>query len=431
MMDTTIRKIGECRIPSPLNMATDICGHEANYTGDQAVVRYRVIEGTGKDLPDLTFEKAGPRRHIFFDPAKTRAAIVTCGGLCPGLNNVIRSVFLELHHRYGVKEVLGIRYGYEGLNLECGQPPIVLTSEIVDRIHEHGGTILGSSRGPQPSDVMIQFLLKHQIDILFCVGGDGTLRGAKELADEIQARNLPISVIGIPKTIDNDVLYVQRTFGLLTAVERARAILDCAHVEAKSALNGVGLVKVMGRHAGFVACGATLASGDVNIVLIPESPFVLDGEKGLLAYLRDRLEKRRHAVIVVAEGAGQDLMTTEGEKDRSGNKKMGDIGLFLKEKIVAFGKQVGLPVDVKYFDPSYYVRSVPANSDDAIFCDQLARGAVHAAMSGRTAMIISFWNGTTMHVPMEMATSGSKQVDLSSNLWVSCLSATGQPNRFG
>jgi 6-phosphofructokinase 1 len=402
----------------------------ANYTTDRARVRYRLIENTDAPVPDLLFELAGPREHIYWNPAQTRAAIVTCGGLCPGLNNVIRSVFLELHHRYGVPEVLGLRFGYQGLNPACGHEPMKLSEDIVDRIHEHGGTILGTSRGPQPPEVMVDFLQHNRINILFCVGGDGTLRGAKSISDAAAARGFPVSVIGIPKTIDNDVMYVQRTFGVMTAVEQARRVLESAHMEARSAYNGVGLVKLMGRHAGFVTCGATVSSGEVNIALIPEVPFALEGENGLFAYLRKRLEKRHHAVIVVAEGAGQDLMAQTEGTDRSGNRKMSDIGLFLRDGMREYANRAGMPIDVKYFDPSYYIRSGAPISEDAILCDQLARSAVHAAMAGRTAMIVSMWHSAYMHVPIDMATSASKQVDLEGPLWAACLSATGQPETF-
>jgi len=429
-VDTTIRNLGPGTLRSPVPMATVWGEQDAKYVTDAERVRYRIVENTGKDLPDHKFERAGAREMIFFDPPKTRAAIVTCGGLCPGLNNVIRSAFLELHYRYGVAEVLGIRYGFAGLNPEVAKPPFILTAERVDNIHEHGGTMLGTSRGPQPVAAMVDYLASANIDILLCVGGDGTLRGAKAIAEEALARGLPISVVGIPKTIDNDVLYVSRTFGVLTAVERARHILECAHMEARSAYNGVGLVKVMGRRAGFVACGATVASQEVNFALIPEVPFALDGPNGFLAHLRERLRSRQHAVIVVAEGAGQDLLPSSEHRDRSGNLLLQDIGVLLKQRINDFAASEGLQVDVKYFDPSYYIRSVAANSEDAVYCDQLARYAVHAAMAGKTAMVVSSWNSAFMHVPIDMVTSGSKQVDLEGPLWAAVLASTGQPKRF-
>jgi 6-phosphofructokinase 1 len=286
---------------SPLQLGLRRDGTSA-FVADRARVRYQVECDTGHDLPaDILFEKAGPREQIFFKPSKTSAAIVTCGGLCPGLNNVIRSAFLELHENYGFREVWGIRYGYAGLNAGVGQPPIRLTPALVDEIHEVGGTILGTSRGPQPTQAMVDFLVERQIQILLCVGGDRTLRGASAIAAEAQRRGLAIAVVGIPKTIDNDVMYIARTFGLSTATEVARKVLDCAHNEAKSAYHGVGLVKLMGRHAGFIAATALMASQEVNFCLVPEVPFILEGQRGFLEALRERLEKHGHAVVVVAE----------------------------------------------------------------------------------------------------------------------------------
>jgi len=427
--DTAVTTLGACTIPSPLRLGRHPEAGFPPFVPETARVRYRVdCDPTCGTEPDVFFEKAGPRERLFFDPRRTRAAIVTCGGLCPGLNNVIRSIFLELHHNYGVPEVLGLRYGYAGLNAAGAEPPLRLTPELVDTIHEEGGTILGTSRGPQPVEVMVDFLVERGIDLLFCVGGDGTLRGARSIAEEVLRRGLKIAVVGVPKTIDNDVMYVQRTFGMQTAVDKAREVLDAAHNEAKSAYNGVGLVKVMGRDAGFIAAMATLASQEVNFTLIPEVPLVLEGPRGFLETLRRRLAARHHAVVVVAEGVGRELMAGEPtETDASGNPKPPDIGPFLKHRIIQHMRQSGIPVDVKYFDPSYLIRSVPANSDDAIFCDALARHAVHAGMAGKTNVVVGIWNGVFTWVPIPLAVSGKKQVDPAGPLWKSVLAATGQP----
>ncbi len=427
--NTQIEALGPCTVPSPLPLAAEAGTGHGQFVPDAARVRYQAELDTGEDLPgDVFFEKAGPRETLFFEPRQTRAAIVTCGGLCPGLNNVIRSAFLELHHNYGVPEMLGLRYGYAGLNPAVGEPPLRLTPEIVDDIHEDGGTILGSSRGPQPSEVMVDFLAQAGINVLFCVGGDGTLRGARDIGEEARKRKLPIAVVGIPKTIDNDVMYITRTFGVSTATEKAREVLDCAHNEAKSVFNGVGLVKVMGRDAGFIAACATLASQEVNSTLIPEVPLRLDGPRGFLEVLRRRLEARHHAVVVVAEGAGQELLAGDGAlRDASGNKLHADIGPFLKERIVGHMKQANVPVEVKYFDPSYFIRSVRANTDDAMLCDQLGRNAVHAAMAGKTNLIVGLWNGLFTHVPIPLAVSAKKHVDTAGLLWKSVLATTGQP----
>lgn len=428
-----VATLGERQFRSPLNLRS--CGEgSGNFVPDEARVRYL------GDLPsskppapedDPLFEKAGPREFLFFQPSEVKAAIVTCGGLCPGLNNVIRSVFLALHHNYGVKNVFGVRYGYEGLNPKVGLPLISMTPDFVEHIQEEGGSVLGSSRGPQPAPVIVDFLQEKGINMLFCVGGDGTQRGAHNVYEEIQRRGLPISIVGIPKTIDNDIMFVKRTFGLSTAVEKAHEILDCAHNEAHGMMNGVGLVKVMGRDAGYIAVGAALSSQEVNFVLVPEVPFALEGENGFLNHLRKRLERRNHAVVVVAEGAGQDLLNSAGaEKDASGNVKYADIGLFLKDQINRHFKGIKMPVNVKYFDPSYFIRSVPANCDDSLLCDMLARHAVHAAMAGKTDVMIGFWNTSFTHVPILLATGTKKRIDPHGDLWMSVMAATGQPREM-
>ena len=430
---TVITILGPRTVKSPLRRAASCGEDQSTFVPDGARVRYQVECETGKDLPDnIFFEKAGPRESLFFNPGDAKAAIVTCGGICPGLNNVIRSAVLEVYHNYGVKNILGIRYGYAGLNPEVGLPPMALTPEVVSDIHEEGGTVLGSSRGPQDPGVMVDFLMRQKVNVLFCIGGDGTLRGAHAIAQEAEKRGLPIAVIGIPKTIDNDVMFTARTFGMITATEKAREVLDCAHNEACSAFNGVGLVKVMGRDAGFIAAATTLASQDVNFCLIPEVPFVLEGKSGLLQALGQRLEERHHAVVVVAEGAGQDLVKSmPGETDASGNKRYADIGPFLKEQIVAWCQRAKIPVDVKYFDPSYFIRSVPANCDDAMLCDQLARHAVHAGMAGKTDMMVGIWHGTFTYIPIALAVGQKKRVDPDGALWAGVLAATGQPRRWG
>ncbi len=429
---TRIETLGPATRPSPLPLDIAPSTGQARFVAEAARVRYQAELQTGADLPDdVFFEKAGPREKLFFDPRKTRAAIVTCGGLCPGLNNVIRSAFLELHHNYGVPEIWGIRYGYAGLNPAVGEPPLRLTGQLVDNIHEEGGTILGTSRGPQPTEVMVDFLAEHDINILLCVGGDGTLRGAGDIAREAQRRKLPVAVVGVPKTIDNDVKYIARTFGLSTATEKAREVLDCAHNEARSVFNGVGLVKVMGRDAGFIAAFATLASQEVNFTLIPEVPLRLEGDHGFLEVLRRRIATRHHAVVVVAEGVGQDLLAGDTQlRDASGNQRLADIGPFLKAQIAAHCRQAQTPVEIKYFDPSYIVRSVPANTSDALLCDQLARNAVHAAMAGKTNLVAGLWNEHLTHVPIPLAVQAKKQVDPTSALWKSVLAATGQPSTW-
>ena len=378
--------------------------------------------------PGLQFELAGPRAKLFFDAKQTRAGIVTCGGLCPGLNNVIRSLFLELHYGYGVTEILGFRGGYGGLDPACGVEPVKITPQFVNDIHQKGGTILGSSRGPVDIGRAVENLIARGVNILFTVGGDGTQRGANDLYQEARKRGHALSVVGVPKTIDNDVGFVSRTFGFFTAVEEAARVLDCAHTEARSVPGGIAIVKLMGRHAGFVTAGATIASHDVNFALIPEVPFKLDS---FLAALKQRMLAKSHAVIAVAEGAGQDLLAADAKgRDASGNVKLQDIGPFLREKIEAFFKAEGIPVVMRYFDPSYQVRSRPANSEDALLCDLFARHAVHAAMAGKTGVVIGFLHERFIHVPIELLATHTKRLDPASGWWRSVLAATGQPENI-
>ena len=425
---TAIKSLGECRFESPLPLNTTIGDDTGNFTCDEHRVRGDVYLPAADN--ELAFEKAGPRQKIFFDPAAVRAAIVTCGGLCPGLNNVIRSVVVALQLNYGVRDVLGVRYGYQGLSPE-GEPPVNLTLDMVDGIDKKGGTILGSSRGTPTAAAMADFLDRQRIDMLFCVGGDGTQRGAHALHEEIERRGLKIAIVGIPKTIDNDIQLCDQTFGFATAIEIARQVLDCAHVESKGAKNGIGLVKLMGRDSGFIAVGATLASQEVNFTLIPEHKFALHGEEGFLAALEKRILQRKHAVIALAEGAGQHLFpASSAQCDASGNVKFQDIGPFMKKEILSHFAKRSIPVDVKYIDPSYYVRSVPANCTDSLLCDSLARRAVHAGMAGKTDVLVAMMHHAFIHVPISLAIAERRQVNLEGEGWSSVLAATGQPRQF-
>jgi len=374
-----------------------------------------------------SFEVAGPRSMLYFDPAHTKAGIVTCGGLCPGLNDVIRGLVMILWHRYGVREILGFRYGYAGLNPEEGQPPMKLTPAEVSSIHETGGTILGSSRGPQDTGTMVDTLMREGVNILFTVGGDGTLRGAIAISQEAKRRGYPLAVVGVPKTIDNDILYVERSFGFQTAFSVAVEAIRAGHIEARGAEGGIGLVKVMGRHSGFVAAYAALANNDANFVLIPEVAFPLEGPDGLLPLLKRRLLERAHAVIVVGEGAGTHLLGEEEGTDASGNRKLGDIGKFLQDRIKSYLDAEGVEYTLKYIDPSYSIRSVKADAGDSVYCFRLASSAVHAAMAGRTEMLVGTFHGRFVHIPIEVAVSRRQQIDPDGDLWLSVLEATGQP----
>lgn len=393
---------------------------------DNSVINFNKCKETG-EIP-VSFEKAGPKENIFFEPAKTKVAIVTCGGLCPGVNNVIRSLVNQLYYRYGINRILGIQYGYEGLVSKYNHSVVELTASMVSDIHLSGGTILGTSRGHQNVSEMVDTLEILNVNILFCIGGDGTLRGAHAIYDEIEKRKLRISVAVIPKTIDNDIDLIQKSFGFETAFSIANDIIRNAHNEASGAYNGIALVKLMGRDSGFIAASAALAIQEVNFVLIPEISFDLYGPRGFLKVLRKRLEDRHHAVIVVAEGAGQDLFEHgDQERDKSGNIKHKDIGVYLKEKIKEEFNSKDFPFSIKYIDPSYIVRSAPANANDSKFCNLLAQNAAHAAIAGKTDFVVGYWNDEFTLIPISMAVAKRKKIDIEGELWWNVLEATGQP----
>jgi 6-phosphofructokinase 1 len=423
-LDFSVDRLDECRIPSPMSMVRFVDD------GDHVLYHSRLYEiqtYLERGISPPAFEAAGPRERILFDPKRLSCGIVTCGGICPGLNDVIRAVVLSLFHHYGVRTVFGFRYGYEGLTKENRNRPMILTPEAVEGIHLQGGTILGTSRGPQDIGEMVDTLEHLDVGILFAIGGDGTLKGAQGLAGEIKRRGLRIAVIGIPKTIDNDILFVEESFGFETAISEARKVISAANCEAMGARNGIGLVKLMGRQSGFIATYATLANSDVNFCLIPEVPFTLEG---FLPALRNRLAERGHAVIVVGEGAGQSLMEKTLERDASGNERLGDIGVFLRDRIREHFRSAGMEINLKYIDPSYTIRSTPPNARDSAFCLLLGHHAVHAGMAGRTNMVVGVWKGEATHLPIAHAVSGRKQIDPQGKLWSSVLSCTGQPREM-
>jgi len=435
--DLEIEILGPCTFPSPLT--TRLAETSIHYVGeaDRVLLEDRLSQvlGRAEDLQATpAFELAGPRHKLFFDPARLRCGVVTCGGLCPGLNNVIRGLVITLTESYGVEQILGFRYGYEGLVRKSGLGPVRLTPMVVADVHQQGGTMLGTSRGGQDAGEMVDRLEKLEIGALFVVGGDGTCRGAMALVDEIRRRKLAIGIVAIPKTIDNDIHFIDRSFGFETAYSAAVDVIRNAHVEATGARNGIGLVKLMGRHSGFIACHAALASTDVDVVLIPEIPVRLEGRGGLFEVLEARLEQDEHAVVVVAEGAGQDLCRPEQSgspsTDASGNAKLHDIGVVLKDRIVQHFAKKRVEITLKYLDPSYSIRSVPASPADSVYSWHMARNAVHAALAGNTNMLIGRWHGRFVHVPLPLVTRFRKHVDKAGDLWAAVVESTGQPFSF-
>jgi 6-phosphofructokinase 1 len=424
--DFEIQNLGEPKIPSPLTVGY--------FKSDAERVLCDISVSLRKELPSrhlksMTLEVAGPRETIYFEPQKVKAAVVSCGGLCPGINDVIRSLVMELHFRYGVRNIVGVRYGFQGLIPRFGHDLLELTPDLVKDIQDLGGSILSSSRGNQGLGEMVDALERMNINLFFVIGGDGTMQAAQLIVDEITRRKLKIGVIGIPKTIDNDLVLIQKSFGFDTAISEAVKTIQCAHVEAKGAPMGIGLVKLMGRQSGHIAASAALAQGDANFVLIPEEPFDLTGKKGFLRHLEKRLVSRNHALIIVAEGAGQNLFARKGSvrRDASGNIRLNDIGVFLKEKIEEYFKKQKMEINLKYIDPSYIIRSVAANASDSILCGVLAQYAVHAGMAGKTCMLVGLVNDTYVHLPFRAVAGQRKTIDPKGNIWMLVLESTGQP----
>ncbi|GHT69555.1 ATP-dependent 6-phosphofructokinase [Spirochaetia bacterium] len=429
--DFTIEELGKRSIKSPIAMSTTAGDMIANYVTDNKFIRLGTEAKLGAQPPikrSQVLECAGPREMLYFQPAHVHAGIVSCGGLCPGINDVIRSVVRCLWYRYGVKRISGVRYGYKGFLPEYQYGVKPLDPDNVDDIHKLGGTYLGSARGGgKEVSKIVDAMEQLNLNMLFTIGGDGTQRGSLEIAEEIDKRKLKIAMIGIPKTVDNDFALIQRSFGFDTAVDKAVEVVAAAHMEASSAINGIGLVKVMGRESGFIAVHTALASHEVNFVLIPEVPFNLEGYNGFLHYLEERITKRHHAVIVVAEGAMQDQLMTEKKLDAGGNLKMADVGTYLRDRIIKYFEEKKIEVNLKYIDPSYIIRSAPANPSDSIYCERLGDAAVHAAMAGKTKLIIGLVNNEFVHLPIREVISHRNHVEPEGNLWRDTLDATHQP----
>lgn len=428
---TQVRELGPARIANPTGQMQDGL-YEFCDDASRVLVSPFLGGPTREDGETPSFERAGPRKNIYFDPTKLKAAVVTCGGMCPGINSLVRAIVLQCHYIYGVRNVVGVRFGLQGFIPSFGHDLVELTPAQVESVHGRGGSFLGMSRGAQPMDEIVDAMERLNIGLLFMIGGDGTLRAAKAITDEITARNLKIGVVAIPKTIDNDICFVEKTFGFQTAVEAATHAILGAHNEATGAPGGIGLVKLMGRYSGFVAAHATLALTEVNYCLVPEVPFDLNGGHGLLSNLEQRMSQRGHSVIVVAEGAGQHHFDeAELGRDASGNLRLGDIGVFLRERIKEHFASKGMEINLKYIDPSYLIRSVPANSGDRIYTGFLGHSAVHAGLAGKTGMMVSLWNNQYVHVPIELAISHRSYVEPAGNLWRAVREATGQPAMTG
>lgn len=429
--DFTVDELGPCKVLSPIHLSKEKEDYQANYVRDGERIQYDIDRIDGEDELDCQknlIQKAGPREYIYFNPKHVNAGICTCGGLCPGLNDVVRAIVRCLYNRYGVRRIRGIRFGFKGFFSDMGFDTLDLTPWKVDDIHKTGGSFLGTSRGggDRVMDI-VDAIEALNMNMLFIIGGDGTQRGALEVAQEIERRGLKVAIVGVPKTVDNDLVFIQRSFGFDTAVQKATEAVSAAHMEARSHINGIGLIKLMGRESGFIATATALASHEANFCLIPEVPFDLDGPEGLLAHLEARIKKSHHAVIIVAEGAGQDHLNATSEKDASGNKKLGDIGVFLRDRINEHFKEKNIHINLKYIDPSYQIRSAPAAPTDSIYCERLGNNAVHAAMAGKTKLVIGLVHDKYVHLPMRLVIARRNTVNPDGSLWRDAMDSTGQP----
>ncbi|KAK4765756.1 hypothetical protein SAY86_026846 [Trapa natans] len=420
--------------PNPLERNQYFHPTEGFYVSPSDVILRQIVydlSGKFSDTSHLAYTRAGPRRQIFFDTAMVRAAIVTCGGLCPGLNTVIRELVVGLWELYGVREIYGVIAGYRGF---YSSEPVQLTLKMVDGWHKRGGTALETSRGGFDLHKIVDGIQQRGFNQVYIIGGDGTMRGAVKIVEEVRRRKLNISVTGIPKTVDNDVGIIDRSFGFQTAVEMAQQAINAAHVEAESAVNGIGLVKLMGRSTGHIALHATLSSCDVDCCLIPENDFFLEGPGGLFKFLERRLRENGHAVVVVAEGAGQDIIPrTEAQRedrDESGNPTFLDVGGWLKVELKRWWARdhPGELIAVKYIDPTYMIRAVPANATDNLYCTLLAHSAIHGVMAGYTGFVPGPINGSYAYIPLEEVARARNEVNTRNHKWAWVRSVTNQPD---
>uniref|UniRef100_A0A7S3JRG8 Phosphofructokinase domain-containing protein n=1 Tax=Aureoumbra lagunensis TaxID=44058 RepID=A0A7S3JRG8_9STRA len=425
-----IRHLSELGFESQKVSNTVSFGYVKYISEDECVLGDIVLKESANEKQLKAYVRAGPRAELFFNPKKARVAIVSCGGLCPGMNSIIKNLVTILYQGYGVSKVYGIQGGYRGFTSKDWDEPLELDNDAVEYMHHIGGTVLGTSRGGFDIEKIVSWLQVHHVDQLYVIGGDGTHRGAYKISEECHNRGLRISVAGIPKTIDNDIGLIDRSFGFMTAVSEATRAIAAARVEATcNKPNGIGIVKLMGRSAGFLAAYATLASQDVDLCLVPEIPIVLHGPHGILSHIDHVLEQKGHAVIVVAEGAGEELLGESTQTDAGGNRLLPPIGEFLTKQIKQHFQESNREATVKYIDPSYMVRSVPADASDSYMCMTLAHAAAHGCMAGFTGFTVGLINNRTVMVPIPaLAKSSPRSMNANGRTWERVQAITGQPN---
>lgn len=396
----------------------------------------RLFEQAGSPPP--SFPEAGPRKELCFDPHRVKAAVVTTGGLAPGLNSVVHSIVDRHFNTYELNETLGgavygIYDGFRGLR-DCASNSTTLNPKVTLDWLRQGGSNLGSIRFRDPQgekhlvDEIAKSITQMAIDILYVIGGDGSQLIAHKVAQAVPS----ISVLGVPKTMDNDVLWVRESFGFDTTVEQATHAINALHFEAQSTRR-VGLLQFFGAESGFVAANAALASGQVDLVLIPEAFNNLSDEqlqhywKMLLGHLDDRVKRQAHmphAIVVVAEGVETALVQ---QKSRKLGRK-GDFLELLKQDIAGKVRdRRGRCLEIFVNEPRHYIRSGAANAHDQIFCERLGALAVDNGLAGYTNCMVSHWLTEYVLVPLELVVQGQKSIQTSGMFWRQVETSTGQP----
>lgn len=446
----------------------------------------------------LTFPEAGPRENLVY-PMESRdgatdslqVGVLVSGGIAPGINAVIKGI-VDRHTLYSNHakenddtsydlEIIGYRDGFSGL---LSGSHIKLNRKKVRDFANKGGSLLGTSRyhplldldDPGKRDSAVRDIISNlkDIDILYVIGGDGSMRAAHMIWTRAQRMHAEgeaskLSVVAIPKTMDNDILWVWQSFGFMSAVEKAKQFVLQLHTEASSNPR-LGIMQLFGSDSGFVVTHAALASGVCDYVLIPEADFSMEvlcefiKKKLKSRYKRGQDGKSPFGMILMAETAiPRDGINSPGCKYIDDP----DVGLEKEEKIaiekfIADGRRVqgqtqdalrrgGIKIisrvvqkEIRQMKPGQYwekfrvftneprhlIRAIDPSVQDVIFGQRMGTLAVDNAMAGYTDFMISQWLTEYVLVPLKLVVLGRKRVPQKGIFWKSVLANTGQPHEM-